>query len=757
MTTPRGTQVRDLAGPLHGGGARRPRGRRRPTSWAALGGALALGAGLVGVAPHAALAAPAPDAGPTAGGTVVSDAVPVGFTFTAVSAGAEHTVALGLDGHAYAWGYNSSGQLGDGTTTSSSAPVQVQAPPGVTFTTVTAGGNHTVASGSDGHVYTWGENSLGQLGDGTHADASLPVQVAAPPGTRYTAVTAGGEHTVASLSDGSTHAWGANGDGQLGTGGSSATYPDPQPVAAPGGVTFTAVTAGASHTVATGSDGHTYAWGDNYNGQLGDNSVADASAPTQVQAPPGVTFTDVAAGTRHTLAHGSDGHTYAWGNSSYGQLGAGSGVSASSVPVQVLEPSGVTFTDVTAGANHSLASGSDGHTYAWGNNSFAQLGDGTTTNAWEPVRVQPPTGVDLVATTAGTAHSLATGSDGRTYAWGENFYGQMGTGTTTDSPVPVVLPADVRVTSVSFGGVPGTGLSQSGGTWQVSTPPGCGPVDVEVEYQQYAVTRTLQHPGGFTFGTAPAVTRDPDPATLPPGGPATLTAAASGDDAPTVRWQQQEPAGWVDLPGAVTTTLDVLTPGEYRAVFTNCRGEVATAAARVTAGVDLGASTIAADPARISVGDASVVTVRVVDVTGAPVPGRTVVLDADHPAVASLGAVTDHGDGTYTAPLTGLAAGTVTVAFTVDGARAPGTATVQVDAVTDPGGGGPDTGGPDSGGGGPDAGGGPGPGTGGPGTGTGPGTGLLALTGAEVLGALGAALLAVVTGTVLVHRRRSAG
>ena len=126
----------------------------------------------------AAHATPVPDNGPVAGGTTVSVPEPAGVTFTEIAAGYWHSVALGSDGHAYAWGYNGSGRLGNGTTVDSSSPVQVQVPAGVTFTEIAAGGAHSVALGSDGNAYAWGSNGSGRLGDGTTVSSSSPVHVA---------------------------------------------------------------------------------------------------------------------------------------------------------------------------------------------------------------------------------------------------------------------------------------------------------------------------------------------------------------------------------------------------------------------------------------------------------------------------------------------------------------------------------------------------------------------------------------------------
>ena len=257
-------------------------------------GAAAVAAALVLGSTAAAHAAPAPDNGPVTGGTTVMVPEPAGVTFTSISAGWYHSVALGSDGNAYAWGNNSLGQLGDGTNTPSNTPVQVQAPAGVTFTSISAGAEHSVALGSDGNAYAWGKNGLGQLGDGTNTHSNTPVQVQAPAGVTFTSISSGDNHAVALGSDGNAYAWGNNNLGQLGDG-TNTDRNTPVQVQAPAGVTFTSISAGAEHSVALGSDGNAYAWGNNSLGQLGDGTNTGSNTPVQVQAPAGVTFTSQSA------------------------------------------------------------------------------------------------------------------------------------------------------------------------------------------------------------------------------------------------------------------------------------------------------------------------------------------------------------------------------------------------------------------------------------------------------------------------------
>ncbi|EFP12952.1 hypothetical protein CRE_07123 [Caenorhabditis remanei] len=194
---------------------------------------------------------------------------------------------------------------------------------------------------------------------------------------------------------------------------------------APGGITFTRASAGAWYSLAVASNGDTYAWGANTYGQLGTGNNDASVTPTRVQAPEGVTFTQVSGGEYHSLALGSDGNAYAWGANWNGELGINSANGGSNVPQRVHAPSGVTFTQVEAGSANSLALGSDGNIYMWGNGTNGILGNGTEEGSTVPVRVHAPEGVSFTRASLSSFRALAMGSDGNTYAWGYGVDGLM--------------------------------------------------------------------------------------------------------------------------------------------------------------------------------------------------------------------------------------------------------------------------------------------------------------------------------------------
>jgi len=362
-----------------------------------------------------------------------------GVTFTSVTAGSFHTCGLTPAGAAYCWGENGNGQLGDGTLAPRLAPVMVAQPGGLTFTNVTAGSFHTCGLTPARAAYCWGLNVDGRLGDGTTTDRVTPVPVAQPAGVTFTSVTAGSFHTCGRTPAGAATCWGDNSRGQLGDG-TRTNRVTPVAVAQPAGVTFTSVTAGSFHTCGLTPMGAATCWGDNSLGQLGDGTTTNPVTPVAVAQPAGVTFTSVTAGELHTCGLTPAGAAYCWGGNG-GQLGDGT-TTDRLTPVAVAQPAGVTFTSVTAGAFHTCGRTPAGATTCWGVNSRGQLGDGTTTNRVTPVPVAQPAGVTFTSVTAGAFHTCGRTPAGAAYCWGDNSSGQLGDGTTTDglTPVAVALP-----------------------------------------------------------------------------------------------------------------------------------------------------------------------------------------------------------------------------------------------------------------------------------------------------------------------------
>ncbi len=354
-----------------------------------------------------------------------------------------------------AWGANGLGQLGDGTTSNSDVPVKVKLPPGTRITSARVGCDHALALTSSGEVLAWGNNNTGQLGDGTTGSSSVPVKVLLPPGTKVTAIRAGCADSLALTSDGQVLAWGFNGDGQLGTGtpgGSSAT---PVPVLLPAGTTVTAITAGTAHNLALTSKGKVLAWGFNADMELGDGTVGSLSAtPGQVLLPPGVKVTAVAAGDSHSLARTSNGKVLAWGDNRNGELGTGKSGGNSATPVRARLARGTRVRGLFGGCAYTMVLTSKHKVLAWGANGHGELGDGTFRQRGTPVRPRLPKGIKVTAISAACEYGLARTSKGKVLAWGFNGSGELGDGSTTDSPLPVRVKLPAGLAAVSLGAGP---------------------------------------------------------------------------------------------------------------------------------------------------------------------------------------------------------------------------------------------------------------------------------------------------------------
>lgn len=296
-------------------------------------------------------------------------------------------------GTLWAWGLNNNGQLGQKNLVNSAVPKQIGTD--ATWVAVSAGKFHVLALKADGTLWAWGRNSEGQLGDTTVLGRQEPVKVGGTDKTNtatWLAFSAGGTHSMGIQKDGTLWTWGDNSYGQLGNASSGST-PVPTP-AKIGGATYNVVAAGASHSLAIATNGTLWAWGSNSNGQLGNNASGSGS-PTvgNVTAPRQVTqdadWNLVAAGGLHTLAVRKDGTLWAWGANSDGQLGDGSGSDDVLSPKQIgLER---TWTSISAGDGHSAALKADNSLWTWGRNADGQLGNGKTATAPIPVNIPNPT------------------------------------------------------------------------------------------------------------------------------------------------------------------------------------------------------------------------------------------------------------------------------------------------------------------------------------------------------------------------------
>jgi alpha-tubulin suppressor-like RCC1 family protein len=334
-----------------------------------------------------------------------------------VSAGALHTCALRGDGSVFCWGDNTVGQLGDGTRDASRSPVRVRdLPPAVS---IAAGSRTTCASTEPGAVYCWGANAVGQLGNGEAANGyARPVRVLDVEDAQPTSSVLA-ERTCAIGHDGALACWGrlaVNGDD-----GRPLFGRDDHRSAA----SASAVAIGETHECAV-VDGRVHCRGLNSRGELGHGSEGPVLELTEVEGLDRVV--SIAVGLHHTCASRADGTLYCWGDNSRGQLGI-VGEERAAAPARVDLPFAVR--SVVAGAEHTCVLSELGDVACFGDNRELQIADARRTI---------PLAARVHAITAGARHTCALLTDGEVRCWGDNTGGQLGDGTAgSDRRFPVAV------------------------------------------------------------------------------------------------------------------------------------------------------------------------------------------------------------------------------------------------------------------------------------------------------------------------------
>ncbi|HEY3834733.1 MAG TPA: RCC1 repeat-containing protein, partial [Acidimicrobiia bacterium] len=299
---------------------------------------------------------------------------------SSVVGGALHSCALTTTGGVECWGYNGDGELGNGTLTSSEVPVNVTGlASGVVA--LAAGAWHTCALLNSGGVECWGDNELGELGDGTTTNRTTPVS-GLGLASGVAAVTAGQLHTCALTTAGGVECWGYNGDGELGNG---TTADSAKPVSVASLTTgVTQVSAGGYHTCAITSDDEAQCWGANDFGELGDGTTTTSAVPVAVTGLDNGAQS-IAAGGLHTCVITNAGGAQCWGFNRDGELGDGTGVE-SDQPVDVAGlTSGVAR--IAAGLAHTCAVTNAGAAECWGDGEDGDLGDGANAMDLAPIGV----------------------------------------------------------------------------------------------------------------------------------------------------------------------------------------------------------------------------------------------------------------------------------------------------------------------------------------------------------------------------------
>lgn len=369
-----------------------------------------------------------------------------------ISAGVYYNLVVTQDGLVWAWGENGSGQLGNGTTSTTPTFTPALVPNLTKIAHVSSGETHSLALRSDGTVWGWGNNSVGQLGTSSTPTTS-PVQASVP--AQMVAVACGDSHSVALDIEGGVWTWGLNTSGQLGTGSTSSTG---GPTKVAGLPKVKAIGASLSDSLALDLSGNVWTWGSNAFGDLGTGNGRQG-LPSEVNNFTGAV--SVVAGTQFSVVLRSDGSVWVWGTLAYGQLGTGSTtVSGSALPLQV-PVSGIATLAQGLGS-HVVGLQANGNVWAWGRNANGQVGNGATSAVAAPAQVF--TQASSVA--IGYAHTVAARSDGTLWTWGSDQYLQLGYGTAgTNTAAPTQVPGLAGVSAVAAGGNHTLALLKDGTVW----------------------------------------------------------------------------------------------------------------------------------------------------------------------------------------------------------------------------------------------------------------------------------------------------
>ena len=420
-------------------------------------------------------------------GTIEHRSSPVsvlgGRSFSQLAGGT--STSLGIEastGLAWTWGYNGLGQLGEGTTENKSSPVSVLG--GRSYNKACIGSRGLAIEGSTGNAWTWGHNIVGwggQLGDGTTESKSSPVGVLG--GRSYSEVAGGQNQSLAlEASTGYLWSWGDSSYGQLGN---LTNDPQSSPISVVGGKSFNKIYSGKNTLYGLDSSGIAWGIGRDSNAELGDNIELSRSTPVYVLGNRKYSKITAYSGVSILALESSTGYAWMWGNNSFGQLGNGTTKQENS-PIKIL--GNISFSEISnLEFTCSAIEGSTGIVWGWGSNSYGQLGDNTTIHKSSPITLVGGKSFSKVEAGAWNIAAIE-GSTGLVWGWGWNDYGVIGDGTTImkSSPVTVLGGKSFNaITCTSFdtlgiegstGIVWGWGLNQEGKLGEGTTTRRSSPV-----------------------------------------------------------------------------------------------------------------------------------------------------------------------------------------------------------------------------------------------------------------------------------------
>jgi len=354
-------------------------------------------------------------------------------TASMVAAGDGYALALNSEGRVFAWGENDLGQLGDGTLKDHTTYVSTKLPSGTTSIFIAAGGGQSFAIDSNGSLWGWGCNYYGEVGDGTTANKKEPVHIGFPGDVSIASVAADTDRSMALDSTGVVWLWGrecywkgADSSGKM------MDSQSPRKVDFPEGVSISSIAIGFHQYLALDTEGHVWQW----------SPLVSPYTPAQVRFPENTVIKAIDAGVDHCLAIDSADKTWAWGADLLGQLGNGQVWDDSdySVPILVSLKSTIHAFMVQAADKQSFVLDGDGNIWAFGN--YWLWGDSTYGDDGDILAAQgTPTMMtklkDIIYISMFTDNSYAICNDGTVWAWGSNNWrGGLGDGTTKERTVP---------------------------------------------------------------------------------------------------------------------------------------------------------------------------------------------------------------------------------------------------------------------------------------------------------------------------------
>jgi alpha-tubulin suppressor-like RCC1 family protein len=334
----------------------------------------------------------------------------------------------------WTWGQNSFGQLGIGGDVLNRTTPVTTILGGTNWKSVAGGSFHTAAIKTDGTLWTWGRGDNGQLGINATTNRTTPVTTILG-GTNWKSVAAGQFDIAAIKTDGTLWTWGSNAQGQLGIGGDVLNRTTPVTTIL-GGTNWKSVSCGYRHIAAIKTDGTLWTWGSNINAQLGINGSGNRTTPVTTFLG-GTDWKSVACGGYCTVAIKTDGTLWTWGRNSYGELGINNTTQKSTPVTTIL--GGTNWKSVAGGFGHTAATKTDGTLWVWGLNDFVQLGINNAGNRSIPVTTFAggTNWSKVFESSSASSHTAAIKTDGTLWTWGNNGQGALGINATTNRSTPV--------------------------------------------------------------------------------------------------------------------------------------------------------------------------------------------------------------------------------------------------------------------------------------------------------------------------------